>query len=137
MTPRLLMVLLSTVSVTRRLLALREALVGRTLRLSQENREDVMHAVIRTFSGAGAQKLVDLLEARKSEVESIVRSVKGFVSYTMIRAADGATTVTVCQDKAGTDESSRLAREWIGKNAADLGVSPPTVAEGSVILQLK
>lgn len=96
-----------------------------------------MHAAIRTFSGAGAMKLVDLLEGRKSEVESIIRSVKGFVSYTMIRTADGATTVTVCQDKAGTDESSRLAREWIGKNAPDLGVSPPTIAEGSIILHLK
>jgi hypothetical protein len=96
-----------------------------------------MHAVIRTFSGAGAMKLVDLLEGRKSEVESIIRSVKGFVSYTMIRTPDGATTVTVCQDKAGTDESSRLAREWVGKNAGDLGVSPPSVVEGSVVLQLK
>lgn len=96
-----------------------------------------MHAVIRTFSGAGAQKLVDLLEGRKSEVEGIVRSVKGFVSYTMIKTADGATTMTVCQDKAGTDESSRLAREWIGKNAADLGVSPPSVVEGTAILHLK
>ena len=96
-----------------------------------------MHAAIRTFSGAGAMKLVDLLEGRKSEVESIIRSVKGFVSYTMIRTADVATTVTVCQDKAGTDESSRLAREWIGKNAPDLGVSPPTIAEGSISLHLK
>ena len=96
-----------------------------------------MHAVIRTFSGAGAKKLVDLLEGRKSEVESIVRSVKGFVSYTMIKTADGATTVTVCEDKAGTDESSRLAREWIGKNASDLGVGPPTVVEGTAILNLK
>lgn len=96
-----------------------------------------MHAVIRSFSGSGAQKLVDLLETRKGEVESIVRSVKGFVSYTMIRTADGATTVTVCQDKAGTDESSRLAREWVGKNASDLGVGPPAVVEGSVVLHLK
>jgi hypothetical protein len=57
--------------------------------------------------------------------------------YTMIRTADGATTMTVCQDKAGTDESSRLAREWIGKNAGDLGVSPPSVVKGTAILHLK
>jgi hypothetical protein len=35
------------------------------------------------------------------------------------------------------DESSQLAREWIGKNASDLGVSPLAVAEGSVVLHLK
>ena len=96
-----------------------------------------MHAVIRTFTGAGAKKLVDLLEGRKSEVEGLIRPVKGFVSYSLIRTGDGGVSVTVCQDKAGTDESSRIAREWIGKNAADLGVSAPTVVEGSVILQLK
>jgi hypothetical protein len=96
-----------------------------------------MHAIIRTFSGAGAKKLVDLLEGRRNEVEGLIRPVKGFVSYSLIRTADGGVSVTVCEDKAGTDESNRIAREWIGKNASDLGVSPPTVVEGSVILQLK
>jgi hypothetical protein len=96
-----------------------------------------MHAVIRTFSGSGATKLFDLLEGRKSEVEALIRPVKGFVSYSLIRTADGGVSVTVCQDKTGTEESSHVARQWIAKNAADLGVSPPTVLEGSVILQLK
>ena len=96
-----------------------------------------MHAVIRTFSGAGAKKLVDLLEGRKSEVESLIRPVKGFVSYSFVRTVDGGVSVTVCEDKAGTDESSRVAKEWIAKVASDLGVSPPTIVEGSVILQLK
>jgi hypothetical protein len=96
-----------------------------------------MHAVIRTFSGSGGKKLLDLLEGRKSEIEGIIRPVKGFVSYLLIRTADGGASITVCEDKAGTDESNRLAKEWIGKNASDLGVSPPTVLEGSVILQLK
>jgi hypothetical protein len=77
------------------------------------------------------------LETRKSEVEGLIRPVKGFVSYSLIRTADGGVSVTVCQDKAGTDESSKIARDWITKNAADLGVSPPGVVEGSVILQLK
>jgi len=36
-----------------------------------------MHAVIRTFSGAGAKKLVDLLEGRKSEIESLIRPMVG------------------------------------------------------------
>lgn len=96
-----------------------------------------MHAVIRTFSGSGAKKLLDLLEGRKKEVEELIRPVTGFVSYLLIRTADGGASVTVCQDRDGTDESSRIAREWIGKNASDLGASPPTVVEGSVILQLK
>ena len=96
-----------------------------------------MHGVIRTFSGSGATKLMDLLEGRKSEVEGLIRPVKGFVSYSLIRTADGGASVTVCENKAGTDESSRIARDWISMNASDLGVSPPAVVEGSVVLNLK
>jgi len=40
-------------------------------------------------------------------------------------------------DKAGADESVRVARDWIGKNAANTGAAAPTVSEGTVILQLK
>jgi hypothetical protein len=96
-----------------------------------------MHAVIRNYSGAGAKKLFDLLEQRKSEVEALIRPVKGFVSYSLIRGADGGASVTVCQDKAGTDESLQIAREWIAKNASDTGASPPMVVEGPVIMHLK
>jgi hypothetical protein len=97
----------------------------------------VMHAVIRTYSGPAATKLFDLLADRKKEVEALIRPVKGFVSYSLLRTADGGASVTVCEDKAGTDESLQLAREWIGKNAANINANPPAVSEGSVILHLK
>ncbi len=35
-----------------------------------------MHAVIRTYSGQGAKELFDLLEKRKSEVESLVERLR-------------------------------------------------------------
>lgn len=96
-----------------------------------------MHAVVRTYSGKGAKELVDLLEKRKGEVEELIRSVKGFASYTLARSGDGGFSVTVCQDKAGADESLRKAKEWITKNAGNTGAGAPTISEGSVILQLK
>ena len=94
-----------------------------------------MYAVVRNYSGQGAKELFDLLEQRKSEVETIIRSVTGFVSYTLLRSEDGGVTVTVCQDKTGTDESMRVAKEWIQENASDIGSSPPSVSEVSVMLQ--
>ncbi len=39
-----------------------------------------MYTVIRSYSGSGATALFDLLEERIEEVESIIRSVTGFVS---------------------------------------------------------
>jgi len=96
-----------------------------------------MHAVIRTYSGEGATKLFDLLEKRKSDVESAMRQVKGFVGYSLIRTGEGGVSVTICQDKAGTDDSLQRAKEWIGQNASDIGAGAPKVSEGPVILQLK
>jgi hypothetical protein len=96
-----------------------------------------MHAVIRTYSGQGAKEPFDLLEKRKSDVESLIRSVKGFVSYSLVRTSDGGLTMTVCQDKAGTDDSLQKAKDWIAKNGSDIGASAPTVSEGPAILQLK
>ncbi len=96
-----------------------------------------MHAVVRTYSGKGAKELFDLLEKRKADVEKLIRSVKGFVSYSLVRTGDGGFSVTVAQDKAGADESVQKARDWIKENGANAGASPPHVSEGSVILQLK
>ena len=95
-----------------------------------------MHAVVRVYSGSGVKKLFGMLEERIGEVKSLIRAVPGFVGYTLIRTDDGGATVTVCQDKAGTNESMRVAREWIQDNASDLDTSPPAVSEGPALLNL-
>lgn len=95
-----------------------------------------MQAVVRTYSGKGAKELFDVLEKRKGEVESLMRPIKGFVSYTLARSGDGGLSVTICQDKAGTDESVKVARDWIAKNAGNTGVGTPKVSEGPVISHL-
>jgi hypothetical protein len=38
--------------------------------------------------------------------------VKGFVGYLLMRTSEGGISITVCQDKAGTDESVNIARDW-------------------------
>ena len=96
-----------------------------------------MHAVVRNYSGGGAKQLFDVLEQHKVDVEASIRKVPGLVSYTLLRSGDGGMSVTVCNDKAGADESLKGAREWIKKNASNIQASPPAVAEGSVIVQIK
>ena len=96
-----------------------------------------MHAVIRTYSGAGAKQLFDVLEQRKADVEAVIGKVPGLISYSLLRSGDGGVSVTVCNDKAGADESLKVARDWIHKNAPNTGARPPDVTEGSVILQIK
>jgi hypothetical protein len=84
----------------------------------------------------GAKELLDVLEKNKGEVERLIRTVKGFVSFSLVRSAEGGFSVSVFNDTAGTDESIRVARDWIAKNAANTGVSPPKISEGAVILQV-
>ena len=96
-----------------------------------------MHAVVRTYSGAGAKQLFDVLEQRKDDVEATLRKVPGLLTYTLLRSGDGGMSVTVCKDKAGADESLKVAREWIKKNASSIQASSPAVIEGSVIVQIK
>ena len=93
-----------------------------------------MHAVLRNYSGKGTKALFDVIERNKAEVEKVIRPIKGFVSYSLVRAAGGGFSVTVCQDKAGTDESVRAARDWIAQNASNTGAAAPTVSEGTVML---
>lgn len=94
-----------------------------------------MHAVIRQYSGQGARELIDALEQHTADVERVIRGVPGFVSYSLIRTGDGGLSVTVCQDRAGCEESSRGAREWIRQNVA-MSTSAPQVTEGNVIVHL-
>lgn len=93
-----------------------------------------MHVVVRSYSGQGASELFDLLGQRQAEIEDLIGGVPGFVSYAAFRSGDGGMTVTVCQDKAGTDESSQRAANWIKENMGT-PASPPAITEGETVLQ--
>jgi len=95
-----------------------------------------MYAAVRTYSGSGAKELFDLLERRKAEVEEAIRTVPGLVSYTLVRTELGGTAVTVCQDQAGAEQSTRIAKEWIQEHASEVGVKLPDVDLGSVLVHI-
>lgn len=93
-----------------------------------------MYAVVRSYSGQGASDVFDLIERLAEDVKSLISGVPGFVSYAALRSGDGGVTVTVCDDKAGTDESSRRAAEFLKENAGAT-VAPPAISEGNTVLQ--
>lgn len=93
-----------------------------------------MYAVVRTYSGQGASELFDLLGQREDDVRELISGVPGFVNYVAVRNGDGGVTVTVCNDKEGTDESSRRAAEWVKENVG-ASTDPPAITEGETTLQ--
>jgi hypothetical protein len=90
-----------------------------------------MHAIVRHYKGNA--QLMDELARQTDEIERLIREVPGFVSYCLVRTADGG--VSVFEDQAGTEESSRRAAEFIRQNAPQVAGSPPEVNEGETILQ--
>ncbi len=94
-----------------------------------------MYLVVRSYSGLGASELFDLLGERHDEIRDLISGVPGFVSYAAARTGDDSgVTATVCQDKAGTDESSRRAAEWVSQNVST-GGTVPTISEGTTVAQ--
>ena len=66
-------------------------------------------------------------------MKALLTGVPGFVNYAAVRSGDGGVTVTVCQDKAGTDESSRRAADWVKENVGAT-TDPPSITEGDTVL---
>jgi hypothetical protein len=95
-----------------------------------------MDVVVRTYKGKGSKELFSLLEKNKADIEKLMRSVKGFESYILARSSDGegGLSMTVCQDKAGSEEGVRFAKEWLSKNAGNIAMDEPKVSTGSTII---
>ncbi|HEV7622664.1 MAG TPA: hypothetical protein VGO26_00895 [Amnibacterium sp.] len=93
-----------------------------------------MYAVVRTYSGRGAAEVFDLIVRLEDEVRGLFEDVPGFVGYTAVRSGDGGSTVSVCADKSGTDETTRRAAAFL-KDKMSGPLDPPTITEGEAVLQ--
>jgi hypothetical protein len=89
-----------------------------------------MFAAIRTY---GVTDIDELSELVKDGFLPIVESVPGFVAYYAVDAGDGmASSITICEDKTGIDESTSRAAEWVEEHAVELIESGPAVVIGAV-----
>ena len=93
-----------------------------------------MHVVVRKWANAAA--LADAMKQREQEVRSLLQGVPGFVAYYAIRDGSTVTTVSVYQTREGTQESTRVAGEWVKKNLPDAGIAAPEISEGETFLQI-
>ena len=91
-----------------------------------------MYAAVRVYEG-----ITDDAEAGRRVREDflpLLDHVKGFIAYYWIDAGGGAmASLSVFEDKAGADESVRVAHQWVQENAAALIPNPPQVTEGVVV----
>jgi heme-degrading monooxygenase HmoA len=92
-----------------------------------------VYATIRSYSAGG--EFVDALVERQGEVRGVVSAIAGFRAYYLLRTMTGeAVSISVFDDEAGADESTRAAADWVAANLPDLEVGAPQVTTGEVAL---
>ena len=63
----------------------------------------------------------------------IISKVPGFVAYYTVDAGkDVVASVSVFQDKAGAEESNRMAADWVKENIPSLVAGSPEITAGEV-----
>jgi heme-degrading monooxygenase HmoA len=63
----------------------------------------------------------------------IISQAPGFVTYYVVDAGnDLVASVSVFQNQAGAEESSRMAADWVKQNIASLFSGPPEITAGAV-----
>ena len=95
-----------------------------------------MYSVVRLYTMKSAGDIDKVVDTTRSGFLPIVTKAPGFVAYTMA-AAEGGELVTIgfFADRAGADESTRLAADWVRDNLAWAVEGPPKIAAGEVRIQ--
>jgi len=83
-----------------------------------------------------APTFIDELVKRQDEIMSVLRPIRGFHSYDLIKTHDGVTAVTMCDDRAGVDESNRLVAGWLKDKLPTFATKAPEVSTGEVLVHL-
>src|SRR4051794_11411434 len=77
----------------------------------RRQQEARMYATVRTYSSN--PDLADALVSNEAAVKDLIAGIDGFKAYYLIRTGDGAVSISVYDDEAGANESTRAAAEWI------------------------
>lgn len=93
-----------------------------------------MYGVVRSYKNASA--LSQALQRNEDEVRRLISGAPGFVAYYALHQGGDVVSVSICQDKAGADETVRIAREWIAANLANASGLKPEITEGEVFLNI-
>ena len=94
-----------------------------------------MFASIRKYSGAPL--LSDELVKHQDELKTVLRPVRGLHAFYLVKTTDGAVSLTVCNDKAGAEESNRVEATWLKDKLPMFANRAPEITTGEVRIQLE
>jgi heme-degrading monooxygenase HmoA len=92
-----------------------------------------MYIAIRRYQGVTGS--TEEIARRGEQVVSIFQQVSGFIGWYLLEAGGGNwATVSIFEDQAGAEESSRVAANFIRQNLAEFFPNPPEITMGEVVL---
>ncbi len=93
-----------------------------------------MHAAIRQYR-VDPGSVDEIVRGVNEGLLPIIEGASGFRAYYALDAGGGRiASVSVFEDRAGAEESTRLAADWIRENMASLFPEPPEVLQGEVVV---
>jgi hypothetical protein len=92
-----------------------------------------MHTVIRQYQ-VDPGSVDEITRGVNEDLLPLIRDVSGFQAYYALDAGDGRiASVSVFEDRAGAEESTRVVADWVRQNMASLFPNPPEVLQGEVV----
>jgi len=93
-----------------------------------------MFASIRKYNGAPT--MVEELLKKQDDIKSVLRPIRGFHAYYLLKTSDGAISLTVCDDRSGAEESNRVASTWLKDKLPTFANRTPEVTTGEIQIHL-
>jgi quinol monooxygenase YgiN len=91
-----------------------------------------MYASIRRYK-TNPGKAAELMQQVNQGFVPIISKAPGFIAYYALDAGgDIVASVSVFQDRAGAEESNRMAADWVRQSIASLVAGPPEITAGAV-----
>ena len=90
-----------------------------------------MYASIRKYRIEGS--VDELMQKVNEGFVPIISRAQGFYAYYCVDAGNGyVASISIFEDKAGVEESNRLAGDWVKENLASILPNPPEITSGIV-----
>jgi hypothetical protein len=89
-----------------------------------------VYGAIRTYRVTDAEELARRV---RDEFVPMVRDVPGFIAYYIVDDGGGTiSSVTICEDREGVEESTTRAADWVRERLASLIESGPEIMIGEI-----
>jgi hypothetical protein len=94
-----------------------------------------MYAVIRSYATSDAAEVRRRVE---EEFVPMMGDLPGLIAYYLVDGGDGTvSSITICEDRTGVQESTERAAEWVRDRLSSLISSGPEVKMGDVALEYR